>query len=120
VISFFFAHWAKHELLQSRCNPLSDAYLIMMPYLTFDFDSHASTFVGVADVSVIDLHRIDGLNKIRVFTMNMDQVADIDLTVGQFDNPDIYSRIIVNDTADNSFSYADSHANLLFVEIGEV
>jgi hypothetical protein len=81
-----------------------------MPYLAFDFDPRASTFVGVADVLVIDLNRIDGLNKICVFTMDVNQVTDIDLTIGQFNDPDVYSRIIVNDTADNRFSYANSHA----------
>jgi hypothetical protein len=104
VISFFFAHWAKNELLQSRCNPLRDAYLIIMPYLTFDFDSHASTFVGMADVSVINLHRIDGLNKICASTMDMNQVTNVHLTIGELDNPHIYPGIIVNDTADNGFS----------------
>jgi hypothetical protein len=91
-----------------------------MPYLTFDFDAHASTSIGVANVSMIDLHRIDGLNKICAVTMDVNQVADIDFTTGQFDNPDIYPRIIMNDSADNSFSYADSHANLLFIEFIEI
>jgi hypothetical protein len=99
----------KLKLLQSRCNPTRNAYLIVMPYLTFDLDPDASTFVGVADISMIDLNRIDGLNKICVVTMDVNQVTDIDLTIGQFDNADVYSRIIVNDAADNRFSYADSH-----------
>jgi hypothetical protein len=43
-----------------------------MSYLALDFDPDASTFVGMTNVSAIDLHRIDGLNKIRVFTMDVD------------------------------------------------
>jgi hypothetical protein len=88
-----------------------------MPYLTFDFDPHASTLVGVANVLVVDLDRIDGLNKICVFTMDVNQVTDIDVTIGQFDNPDIYSGIIVNNTADNGFSYANGHTDLLFLRL---
>jgi hypothetical protein len=97
---------------------LRDAYLVIVPHLTFDFDSHASTFVGVADVSVVDLNRIDGLNKICVFTMDVNQVTDIHVTIGQFNNPAIYSGIIVNNTAYNSFSYANGHApTSLYVKI---
>jgi hypothetical protein len=81
-----------------------------MPYLAFDFDPHASTLVGVAHISVVDLNRIDGLNKIGALTMDVNQVTDIDLTIDQFDNPHVYSRIIVNDTADSRFSNAYSHA----------
>jgi hypothetical protein len=97
---------------------LRNAYLIIMPYLAFDFDPHASTFVGVANISVIDLNRIDGLNKVGPFTMDVNQVTHIDRTIGQFDNPNVYSGIIVNDTADNGFSYANGHARPpIFIEI---
>jgi hypothetical protein len=97
---------------------LGNTYLIIMTYPAFDFDSHASTSVRVTDVSVIDLNRIDGLNKVGPFTMDVNQVTHIDLAIGQFDNPDVYSGIIVNDTADNSFSYANGHARPpIFIEI---
>ena len=81
----------------------------MMPYLVFDFDPNSSAFVCVADVLVVDLDGIDCLDKIRLFTFNMDHVAHVDLAISQFDDPDVYSRIIVNDTPDKRFSYADSH-----------
>jgi hypothetical protein len=49
---------------------------------------------------VIDLEGIDGLDEICLFTLDVDYVAQIDLAISQFDNPDVYSRIIVNDTPD--------------------
>jgi hypothetical protein len=92
----------------------------MLPYPAFDFYPYASTFTGVANVLVIDLQRIDGLNKIRAFTMDMYQVTNVDHTIRQFDNPNVYPGIIVNDTADNSFSYADGHTDLPIFFEGKV
>jgi hypothetical protein len=63
----------------------------------------------VADVLVIDLDGIDGLDEIGLFTLDMDHVTQVDLTIGQFDDPDIDSGIIVNDPPDKRFSYANSH-----------
>jgi hypothetical protein len=58
---------------------------------------------------MIDLDGIHGLDQICLFTLDVDYVAQIDRTIGQFDNSDVYSRIIVNNTPDERFSYADSH-----------
>jgi hypothetical protein len=63
----------------------------------------------VTNVLVIDLEGIDGLDEICLFTLDVDYVAQIDLAISQFDNPDVYSRIIVNDTPDRGFSYANGH-----------
>jgi hypothetical protein len=81
----------------------------MVPYLIFDFDPDPSAFTCVADVLMIDLDGIDCLDQIRLLTSNMDHVAHVDLAIGQLDDADIYSRIIVNDTPDQRFSYANSH-----------
>jgi hypothetical protein len=81
----------------------------MMSYPIFDFDPHFSASVRVVDAMVVDLNRIDRLDQIGVFTLDVDHVAQIDLAIGQFDDPDVYSRIIVNDTPDKRFSYANSH-----------
>jgi hypothetical protein len=81
----------------------------MIPYSIFEFDPNSSAFVRVANAVVIDLEGIDGLDQICLFTLDVDYVAQIDRTIGQFDNSDVYSRIIVNNTPDERFSYADSH-----------
>jgi hypothetical protein len=81
----------------------------MMPYPVLDLDPNASAFICVAHVSVIDLDGIDRLDEIRLFTLDMDHVAQMDLAISQFNDPDVYSRIIVNDTSNKRFSYADGH-----------
>jgi hypothetical protein len=81
----------------------------MISYSIFEFDPNFSAFVCVVNAAVIDLERIDGLDQICLFTLDVDHVAQIDLTIGQFDDPDVYSRIIVNDTPDRGFSYANGH-----------
>lgn len=81
----------------------------MISYSIFEFDSNSSAFVCVANALVINLERIDGLDEICLFALYVDQVAQIDLAIGQFDDPDVYSRIIVNNTSDERFSYANSH-----------
>ena len=81
----------------------------MISYSILEFDPNSFAFVRVANAVVIDLEGIDGLDQICLFTLDVDYVAQIDRTVGQFDDSDIYSRIIVNNTPDERFSYADSH-----------
>jgi len=76
----------------------------MIFYSIFEPDPNSSAFVCVANVLVIDLEGIDGLDEICLFTLDVDHVAQIDLTIGQFDDPDVYSRIIVNNTTDKRFS----------------
>jgi len=81
----------------------------MISYSIFEFDPNFSAFVCVANAVMIDLEGIDGLDQICLFTMDVDYIAQIDRTIGQFDDSDVYSRIIVNNTPDERFSYADSH-----------
>jgi hypothetical protein len=97
------------DLRQPRNNPACDANLVMIPYSIFEFDPNSSAFVRVANAVVIDLEGIDGLDQICLFTLDVDYVAQFDRTIGQFDDSDIYSRIIVNNTPDERFSYANSH-----------
>src|SRR5262249_42403147 len=73
------------------------------------FDPNSFAFVCVANAVMIDLEGIDGLDQICLFTLDVDYVAQIDRTIGQFDDSDVYSRIIVNNTPDERFSYTDSH-----------
>jgi len=81
----------------------------LISYSIFELDPNSSAFIRVANVLVVDLKGIDGLDEICLFTLDVDHVAQIDLTIGQFDDPDVYSRIIVNNTPDERFSYANSH-----------
>jgi hypothetical protein len=81
----------------------------MISYSIFEFDPNSFAFVCVANAVMIDLEGIDGLDQICLFTMNVDYVAKIDRTIGQFDDSDVYSRIIVNNTPNERFSNADSH-----------
>jgi len=81
----------------------------MISYSIFEFDPNSFAFVCAANAVMIDLEGIDGLDQICLFTMNVDYVAKIDRTIGQFDDSDVYSRIIVNNTPDERFSNADSH-----------
>src|SRR5262245_8263538 len=97
------------HLLEPRNNPTRDANLIMISYSIFEFDSNSFAFVRVANAVMIELEGIDRLDQICLFTLDVDYVAQIDRTIGQFDNSDVYSRIIVNNTPDERFSYADSH-----------
>src|SRR6266536_2666977 len=97
------------HLRQPRKNPTRDPNLVMISYSILELDPNSSAFICVANVLVVDLEGIDGLNEICLFTLDVDHVAQIDLTIGQFDDPDVYSRIIVNNTPDERFSYANSH-----------
>jgi hypothetical protein len=97
------------RLRQPRKNPACDANLVMISYSIFEFDPNSSAFVCVANALVINLERIDWLDQVCLFTLDVDHVTQIDLTIGQFDDPDVYSRIIVNNTPDERFSYANSH-----------
>jgi hypothetical protein len=81
----------------------------MISYSIFELDPNSFAFVCVANAVMIDLDGIHGLDQICLFTLDVDYVAQIDRTIGQFDNSDVYSRIIVNNTPDERFSYADSH-----------
>jgi hypothetical protein len=81
----------------------------MISYSIFEFDPNSFAFVCVANAVMIDLEGIDGLDQICLFTMNVDYVAKIDRTIGQFDDSDVYSTIIVNNTPNERFSNADSH-----------
>jgi len=81
----------------------------MISYSIFKFDPNSFAFVCVANAVMIDLEGIDGLDQICLFTLDVDYVAQIDRTIGQFDDSYVYSRIIVNNTTDERFSYADSH-----------
>jgi hypothetical protein len=108
ILSLRPAKWPL-SLLQPRKNPTRDTNLIMIPYSIVELDPNSSAFVRVANAVVIDLEGIDGLDQICLFTLDVDYVAQFDRTVGQFDDSDIYSRIIVNNTPDERFSYANSH-----------
>jgi hypothetical protein len=81
----------------------------MISYSIVEFDPNFSAFVRMANAVMIDLEGIDGLDQICLFTLDVDYVPQIDRTIGQFDNSDVYSRIIVNNTPDERFSYANSH-----------
>jgi len=81
----------------------------MIPYSIFELDPNSSAFVRVANAAVIDLEGIDGLDQICLSTLDVDDVTQIDRTVGQFDDSDVYLRIIVNNAPDERFSYANSH-----------
>ena len=81
----------------------------MMPYPVFNFDPDAAPLVCVADMAMIDLKRIHGLDKVGLLTVDVNQITQIDFTVCQFDDPDIYSRVIVGDASNDSFSYANGH-----------
>ena len=63
----------------------------------------------MANGVVIDLEGIDGLDQICLFPLDVDHVAQIDRTIGQFDDSNVYSRIIVNNPPGELFSYANSH-----------
>jgi hypothetical protein len=89
----------------------------MISYSIFEFDPNSSAFVCVANALVINLQGIDGLDQVCLFTLDVDHVTQIDLTIGQFDDPDVYSRIIVNNTPDERFSYAYSHKQVSYFEI---
>jgi hypothetical protein len=94
---------------QTRKNPPGDANLIMLPYPVFNFDPDASTFVGVADIPVIDLQGVHGLDQIGLLTLDVNQITHIDFAAGQFDDPNVYSRVVVSDAANKSFSYSNGH-----------
>jgi hypothetical protein len=68
-----------------------------------------TAFIGMADIMTVDLDGIDRLDKNRLLSCNVDHIAYIDLPIGQLDDADIYSGIVVNDATNKRFSYPDSH-----------
>jgi hypothetical protein len=98
------------NLLRQICNdPPGDPNLVIISYSVFDFDPNMSAFFRMTDVLVVNLDGIDWLDKISLSAVYVNHVTQIDLAINQFDDPDIYSRIIVNNPTDNGFSYTNSH-----------
>jgi hypothetical protein len=84
------SRFANCHLRQPRKNPTRDPNLVMISYSILELDPNSPAFICVANVLVVELEGIDGLNEICLFTLDVDHVAQIDLTIGQFDDPDVY------------------------------
>jgi hypothetical protein len=85
----------------------------MISYFAVYFDPNMSAPVSMTDAVVVDLNRIERLDQIGVFPVHVNHVSDVDLAVREFNNPDVYAWIVVNDPSDQRFSYPYRHDDLL-------
>jgi len=81
----------------------------MIPHPVVDFDADLSARVRMIDILVIQLHGIDGLDKIRPIALDMYDITDVDRAAGQFDDAYVDARIIVRDPPHRNFSQSDGH-----------
>ena len=58
----------------------------MLSYFFLDLDAYTFTFLRVANVFVFDLERIDRLGEVGVFSLNVNNVSNVELATCKFDD----------------------------------
>lgn len=85
----------------------------MPSYFFLDLDPHTFTFLRVTNVFVFDLDRIDCLGEVGVFSLNVDNVSNVELATCEFDDAHTKMGIVVGYTTERFFFRLRGHGWIL-------
>jgi hypothetical protein len=81
----------------------------MLSYFFLDLDAYTFSFLRVANVLVFDLDRIDRLGEVGVFSLNVNNVSNVELATCKFDDAHTKMGIVVGYTTERFFFRLRGH-----------
>src|SRR5262245_59182190 len=85
----------------------------MLSYFFLDLDAYTFSFLRVANVFVFDLDRIDRLGEVGVFSLNVNNVSNVELANCEFDDAHTKMGIVVGYTTERFFFRLRGHGWIL-------
>ena len=85
----------------------------MLSYFFLDLDPYTFAFLRVANVFVFDLDRIDRLGEVGMFSLNVDNVSNVELATCEFDDAHTKMGIVVRYTTERFFFRLRGHGWIL-------
>src|SRR5262245_48808859 len=81
----------------------------MLSHFFLDRDAYTFSFLRVANVLVFDLDRIDRLGEVGVFSLNANNVSNVELATCEFDDAHTKMGIVVGYTTEQFFFRLRAH-----------
>ena len=88
--------------------------LVVLSDLLLDLDADRFTLPRVTHALVLKLHGVDGLGKIRVFALDVNNVADVEFPTGKLNDPHAEVGKVVGNPADQFLTCLRSHSGTSF------
>ena len=82
----------------------------MLSYFFLDLDPYTFAFLRVANVLVFDLDRIECLGEVGVFSLNVDNVSNVEIATCEFDDAHTKMGIVVGYTTERFFFRLRGHS----------